>query len=101
VPGGDQGIVGGFDWRVGRQDRCLDEAPPERLAELALVVVAGGNADGRRIEADEQEPIAKGRQVSQRLDRPPVDLDRRPMGPGHRALDLDLGAYGRVSVHSD
>jgi hypothetical protein len=63
--------------------------------------VAGGNADGRRIEADEQEPIAKRRQISQRFDGPTVDLDRRPMRPGHRALDLDLGAYGRVSIHSD
>ena len=58
------------------------EPRPERLAEPALVVVAGLDADRRRVEADEQEPIAERRQVGQRLDLAAVDLDRRPVRPG-------------------
>ena len=54
-----------------------DQAAPERLAEPALVVVAGLDADRRRVEADEQQPVAQRRQVGQRLDLLAVDDTHR------------------------
>ena len=56
-----------------RQDPGRHQPAPERPPEAALVVVAGLDADRRRVEADEQQPIAQRRQVGERLDRLAVD----------------------------
>ena len=82
VAGGQQGVVGGLDRRPGRDDTGGHQAPPEGLAETALVVVAGLDADRRRVEPDEQQPIAQWREVGEGVDRDAVDLDRRTVGPG-------------------
>ena len=66
----------------GRDDPGRHQAPPERLTEPALVVVTGLHADRRRVEADEQQPVATRRQVGEGLDRRPVDLDGRPVRAG-------------------
>jgi len=40
------------------------------------MVVAGLDTDRRRVQADEEQAIAKWGQVGQRLDRRAIDLDR-------------------------
>ena len=63
-----------------------DEPPPERLAEPALVVVAGLDADRRRVEPDEQQPVAQRRQVGQRRDGVAVRSTVVRCGPGPGAV---------------
>ena len=65
-----------------RQDPGQHQPAPERPPEAALVVVAGLDADRRRVEADEQQSIAERRQVGERLDRAAVDQGRRDVRPG-------------------
>ena len=62
-----------------RQDPRQHQATPERLAELALVVVAGLDADGRGVQAHEQESVAQRRQVGEGRGRDAVDVDGREM----------------------
>ena len=75
VAGCHQGVVRGLDRRPGRDDAGGHEPSEECPPELALMVVAGGHADGRRIEPDEQEPVAQWRQVLEGLDRGPIEDD--------------------------
>ena len=82
VAGGDERVVGGLDLRPGRQDAGRDQPLPERPPEASLVVVAGVDADRRRVEPDEQEAVAQRRQVGERLDGPAVDRQRRTCEPG-------------------
>ena len=76
VAGGHQRVVGRLDSACRREDARRHQAPPERPSQPALVVVAGLDADRRRVQADEQQPIAQRRQVGQRLDRRPFTDDR-------------------------
>ena len=76
----------------------MHQPAPERPPEPALVVVAGLDADRRRVQADEQQPVAERRQVGQRLDGAAADLDRRHVAAGTGVLDLDRCA-GRMAVH--
>ena len=78
--------------RPGRQDPGRRDALPERPPELALVVVAGLDADRRRVEPDEQQPVAQRRQVRERLGRPPVDRHRHAM----RTRSGPVGEVGQV-----
>ena len=94
MAGGDERVVGGLDHRVPGEDQGDHQALPEHPAQAALEVVAGPDADGRRIEPDEEQPIAERRQVGQRLDRLPVDLERRPMRPGTGAVGEGLELVG-------
>ena len=46
------------------------------------MIMAGIDADRRRVEADEQEMVAKGRQVGQRGSADAVDVDGGAVFPG-------------------
>ena len=59
------------------QDPGEHQPAPERATEAALVIVAGLDADRRRVQADEQQSIAEGWQVGERIDRSAVDEGRR------------------------
>ena len=94
VARGHERVVGILD-RAWRDDPCRHQPLPEGLAEPTLVVVAGRDADWRRVEPDEQQTVALGWQVGQRFDGGAVDLDRRSMGtrsgtPG-QGVELVLG----------
>ena len=74
---------------------------PERAAEPALVVVPGGDADRRRVEPDEQQPIAERRQVG-RASRPARRRSRSSSGgvrvrAGGSAPSSSSGVIGRRS----
>ena len=79
VAGGHQRVIGGLDRRPVRDHPGRHQAPPERLPESALVVMARRDADRRGVEPDEQQPIAERRQVLQRLDLLAVDDGRDAM----------------------
>ena len=102
VAGRDQRVVGRLDRRVpaGRIaaviSRCQNSLP-----EPALEVVAGLDADRRRVQPDEQQAVAQGRQVGEGLDGCAVDHDRRPVrararAARGRALDVVGRDAGRV-----
>src|SRR6266540_2498084 len=58
-----------------RSHEPLPEAPPEG----ALVIMARGDADGRRIQADEQEATTRRRQVCEGVHGRASDGQRDPM----------------------
>ncbi|HTG40474.1 MAG TPA: hypothetical protein VK697_02565 [Methylomirabilota bacterium] len=101
MAGGDEGVIGRLDLCVRRQDRRADQPPPEGPPQLALEIVTGLDADRRRIEPDEQQPIAQRRQVSEGLDVPAVDLNRGQMPTRTGSFDLDLDPARRIAVHPD
>jgi glyoxylase-like metal-dependent hydrolase (beta-lactamase superfamily II)/8-oxo-dGTP pyrophosphatase MutT (NUDIX family) len=82
-----QGVVGGLRRRSLGQDVGGDETLPEAAPQPALVVVAGGHAHRRRVEAHEQQPVGEGRQVFQGLDPAAADDQRDPVIPGIRSTD--------------
>ena len=92
---GDERVVGGVDRRVAGRIVAWIRRPPERPPQPALVVVAGLDADRRRVQADEQQPVAERRQVGQRLDGAATDLDRRHVaaGPG-RSISIGVPVVG-------
>src|SRR5207244_9127026 len=68
MPGGDERVVSRRDRRVGRQDLGGHEPAPEQLAKPALEVMTCLDADRRRVQPDEQEPVTQWWQVGQGLD---------------------------------
>ena len=100
VSGGDERVVGRRDRRVLRQDRGAHQPAPEEVAEPALEVVAGFDADRRRIEPDEQQAVAQRRQVGEGLELDAVDEDRRPVGTRSGSFEESLHARRNRVIHS-
>ena len=72
------------------------QAPQERVAEAALVVVARPTLTGDGLSPDEQQPIAQWREVGEGLDERTVDEGRDADGarvPGRREVSQVVGKH--------